>query len=614
MTQPTPNARPTQGHDNLQPATASGSRAAWWTSLLIALATAVVLVAIGCAWRGAEVDAEVDRYGTVAEQLWQGHIVPDRFHPFGYPVLIAAVLPLVGDGLRAGCVVSALAAGLLVFAIARLAERLRAGAGVPAACLAAANGCIWMFGTMACSDMTSTAFGIAAIACALGQRRGSAWLAGIMVGLAFACRFPAAWLAPVPCLLLWHRGGWRSALVFVVAAAIGFLPHAVPAMHATGAPLRNDNWHSTYLKVVCHYDVARLQQEYAAGNVTTLSTFLAEHGGEVLALGASDLRRAVTSIVPAMLAGASPAPAALQVWPLLLAVAGLVGAARARGLGLLLLGSAAVLVIASCVTFAPWPRLLLPSVALLLPGVAAVLATAGGHWRGRLALAATLAALAGTGVATYSHFLERQPLAEVARLRQLSRLVGRPMCLLSTMASADRYAAGRTVGYMAPPQVDADAAWRTLRDLMVKAGADVFATGRVTNEPGFALLSNSPIPDDFRLLYRDADTFAVERPAEVTPWIAGFTVAPPTARAGDRVALTLRLAADAPADAVVAGVALQTPGGDTSLLDLPVTGDGTYRAEFTLPAGGGEWRLTPFLMHRNGQVLRGAVGTLQGLD
>ncbi|MBL9077936.1 MAG: hypothetical protein JNL08_10560 [Planctomycetes bacterium] len=263
-----------------------------WTTFGIALATSAVLVGVGCTLRGAEVDAEYDRYHVVAEQFWQGHVLFDRFHPFGYPLLVAALLPVVGDSLLAGVVVSALAAGLLVWAVGSLAERLRAGAGVPAASLAAVNGWLWVFGTMASTDAAATASMTAALAIVAhgGEWRHRRALAGgVCAGFAVACRFASAAVVPVGAVWAWWRGGLRGAALFALGALVGYLPHAVVATWTTGAPLGNDNWHLLYLKAVCGYEIECLQRTYEAGTLPSLTAFLGQHGGELLRLGAVDL-------------------------------------------------------------------------------------------------------------------------------------------------------------------------------------------------------------------------------------------------------------------------------------------------------------------------------------
>ncbi len=66
-------------------------------AIVFALLSCLAVVALRCV----EVEAEFDAYHVAAEHLLQGDIVFDRFHPLGYPLLVAPVLWLVGNGLIA---------------------------------------------------------------------------------------------------------------------------------------------------------------------------------------------------------------------------------------------------------------------------------------------------------------------------------------------------------------------------------------------------------------------------------------------------------------------------------------------------------------------------------
>ncbi|MBX3463438.1 MAG: hypothetical protein KF830_09715 [Planctomycetes bacterium] len=578
--------------------------------MAIAIGTALSLLLVAWTCRGAEVDAENDRYHEVAEQLWQGRILFDRFHPLHYPLLVAAPLPLVGDALLAGCLVSALAAGLLVAASGSLAERLRPGAGTAAALLVAGNGVVWIHGTTAASDLLATTLVVTAAAWLASPRacsRGRAMALGALLGFAVGTRFAVLVTLPVFAGWLWRRGGFRPMWLAAVGALVGYAPNGALLFAATGSPWRHDNWQLVYLKVVCGYDFDCLQHALATATLPTAGAFFAAAWPDVLALGARDLGSALTAMLPSMLGGADGRVGYLVLWPLLLAGAGLLAVGASRRTGAVLLVLAAVQVAATCAAYAPKPRFLLPALPLGLVGLGVLCAMPVRPARRWLAVGLALGVAVPHGVASYRAFLGRQPVAEVGLARRLHGLVPRPMVLLTTLPSAYRYVTAQVAGLGLVPPADPGAAWAALRGRMEATGAEVFLTGRSSHAAWFAQLVAAPVPDDFTVLHRDAETLAVERVQPPSTWIASFTVEPQTMQVGRPAAWTLRLSTAADRSHIVgAGVVVVDAAGAQNLVELQAAADGAFVRTFPVTGPPGTWRLLPFVLLGDARALRGA--------
>lgn len=581
--------------------------------------TVVAAVAVVCL-RTVEVEAEYDRYHQIAEHLLQGRMAWDRFHPFGYPMLVAGVLWLVGNSLVAGGLVSAAAAGVVIWATSRIADRLRPGAGLAAALLVASNGVVWVYATMASSDMTAVAAMFAAVAVLVSApsmpSAKRALVIGLLLGFAASVRITS--LIGLVIVGLWlldagpdtTRGCHRRRLAVVFASAtgivIGYLPQAIPATLLVGSPLHNDNWHNVYLKVVCNFDYECLQRTYDTGTLPTAVEFVRAHAGDILRLGLTDTWLACSQVLPSMAFGSTLPVSGLWLWPLLLALVGLVLCSTAPKIGWALLAITGALVLMTCFAFRPHTRVLLGALPVVSAGIAVLCQALPRPWLRRGALVGCIALSVGFGVRSYAGFLADQPVAEVQLVQRLPAIVQRPMGLLTTLPVADRYVAARVLGYMAPGFATPQATWDAVRERMDAAGADVFLTGRVSNAQVFSHVTSAPVPPDFTLLYRDADAIALERRPAVSAWIDSFAVEPRSPRVGETVVCRLQLsAATVTAEVAGTGVAVRDANGDQSLFDLPPAAAGIFQRAFVVPSVLGDWLLTPFVLRGNGQVLHG---------
>jgi len=581
-----------------------------WTRWL-PLATGVALAIAAVMLRRVEVDAEFDYYHERAEQLLAGNVVFDKWHPFGYVLLITAVHAFVADSLIAGCLVSAAAAALLVWATGEIAGALRAGAAPVARLFAATNAVVWMNGTMAASDMTAAACTTTALAMLLRAGTTPAALRplgiGVWLGLAVATRFPAGVQAAVTAVwVLAVSPRMRTGIVLTAGLAIGFLPQIVLGTIAAGSPLHNDAWHNVVLKVVCkgdHDHLGRLEQE----GMPTPVEIWRDHGGEALALGAEDSAVAFVHVLPAAMLGTREPIAWLGVCLLLAALAGLVWPGGRRGAGLTLIAIAALVTFVSSVTFWPNARILLPVLPLLLAGLSVALRSLD-RWRvAGVAAAVVCAASIALGVPDYRRFVAAQPIREAETLRNLPHLVDGPFVTLSMLFNARRYVPGVVFRYAARPSASPEQTWQGIRESMDSCGARVFVAGHISNPDLHAHVANASLPADFRRLVADADVAVVESTTPTTTWFASFAVTPGEASAGAPLRATLTLSAAA--DAAVIGKAyavMRDPTGRQTLLDLAPTGERTYQLAFPAPGEAGEWQIAPFVLCNDRRVHRGA--------
>ncbi|MEO6594657.1 MAG: hypothetical protein ABIP94_07875 [Planctomycetota bacterium] len=578
-----------------------------WLPLLTAVALALVAVFL----RTCEVEAEGDLYHERAERLLEGVVLYDRFHPFGYVFLVAGLHVFVSSSLVAGALVSAMAAGLLVWSTGAVADRLRPGAGGPARLFTASNAVVWVLGTMACTDMTAAALTMASLAllCNAGGRVhfGRALAIGSAIGFAVGCRFGSlgiALLIGLGTLLQGRRMG--TALGLGTGVVIGLAPQAWLATLIGKGPLENDNWHNMVLKIVCDDDLGCLQRLISSGTMPTLGSFLRDHTGDLLWRAAQDSLTAVTQVLPNLLMGSMQWIDGLQVWPLALALGGLWFATsrwRLAG-GLTVLAAAATLSV--CMTIAPRSRQVFSAAPFLMVGLAAGLTAL--HQRGglfRLLMPALWLATVAIGGLQFRHYLAEQPERAVEVMRQLPQLVPRPIGLLTTNAATHRYTTNKTWAYLGRQFPSNEAAWHNLRQVMTGSGTDVFLVDRMSNKLAYTYFSSDEVPADFRRLLLDDDVVLLELRLPPTTWIDALKLSPDPAVAGQPLVLDLALSTTADLTAVMAvGAMVSDPAGNRQLLDFERLDPLRFRRQVAMPATPGTWAIEPFVLQINGTVQR----------
>lgn len=584
---------------------------------------AALLILAGALLHPCEVPSgEYDRYPDLAEKLMAGGVSFDRFHPFAYPLLIVPVAWLTGDAFAAGRIVSALAAGLLLWSTIGLGRALLpAGIGrIALAALLLLNGHFLVHGVLAASDMTATAFTATALLHLVRHRAvpapRRALLAGLFAGLAVATRFSCSFLVPV--LLLGVPGPrgrrLRPLLWCALGLAVGYLPQGILGTVATGSPFRNDNWQNTVLKVVCDYDYARYQEMYESGTIPAPAVFLREHGGEILRQGVHDLGETTTTHLADLVFGGTPG-AAVGIATVLLLLLGLGLLARTRRAVLLLLAYAVLHVVSVCFTFSPSPRVLLPVLPVLLLGAAALIAALRPQ---PLAAALALGAVAWTGwnaTAVVGAFLRDHPSREIQLARELPGRLQRPVIMVATYGLMNRYVPFVTWGiafFGRSAEPTREQILERVLQRMRQLGADVFLTGRVTNHHAFHALRTGDLPDGLRRIHVDDEVVALALAADVSDWFTGVEVEPRTARPGQAIVVRVTLSAAAtPANVAGVGVVLRGPDDTQVTLDLQQQPDGRWQRQVVAPAVPGAWVLVPVILRRDLSVLRAPPVTVQ---
>ncbi len=578
--------------------------------------TALGLAAVVVLLRVVEVDAEADAYHEQAELLLRGEVRVDPFHPHGYSLLVAAVLWVVGDSLVAGGLVSAVAAGVLVWTTGRIAGSLHARAWFWGQLFAAANAHVWVLGSMASSDMTGAALLAVATLLVCEARSGHGGAArplgfGLACGFAVATRFAA--LTPVlamTAIYLWRVRRARVVVPLLFGLAIGYAPEGLVRVDAEGSLLPSTNWQNLYFKVVCEYDLERLLEDQASGALPTSSEFVAEYGGEVLRQAVRDAVPSAVDTVPSLLLGSLRAPPMGQVWPFLLALGGLLVARGGRRVGGWLVLLALVHFGTVCL-FWPRVRVFFPMLPLLLPGVAAALAVVPAASVRRVLGGLAVATSLWLGVPTFRHYLAQQPVAEVALAARLPELVQRPVAVLSPFPMLRRYVDGKAWGYAAPMAADPEAAWRAVHERMLRVGADLFLCGPASSVGVFDQLRAAAPPADLRVLVDDGEVLLVERVPAKSAWIASCTTTPASPRAGEPFVLRLELAPAADVKEIYgAGCVVVDAGGAQQLVFFERGDDGAFRGTCTA-AEAGVWTCTPWLSLAGDRVERDAPFVLE---
>ncbi|MCA8974966.1 MAG: hypothetical protein KDC98_09605 [Planctomycetes bacterium] len=595
---------------NARPATPATD---WRRRCGAALPWIVLVAALGLlfAQRTIENLGEYDRYPDMAEAICRGELPFDRFHPMVYPLAAAAVMTVTGiDAFSACLLLSAIMAVVMVRAGATVAERLRPGARRLATWVLATNAVVWSMAMTASADITGAALLMAGIALAshLGASR-SRWRAlaiGALLGGACAVHsslLPIVVAAAAVTGLSSRDLRWSG--VLITGLVIGYLPHLVTATLA-GYPPLGDSWHSMYLKVRCDYDTTRLQDAYDDGSLPSLWQFLADDWRLIFGRAAADGLFAVSRSLPFMLLAPLPALLPVAIPLAAVALAALPLLSRRRIAGMLVAALALAQTAFISLTFNPLPRLLLPSLAVLLIGLG--IAAAALRQRGRRAgivAAALVTAIAACGGFRVRQFLASEPSAEVAVARALPPLTSQPIVALATYQLLNRHVDYPALAFRRAQVKNGEQAWQAVKKQMSRHGASVILIGRVTAAELFAAIVDAPVPGDFRVLHRDADTFAAERTVPKSNWVTAVEAGPEPIRSGQPCQLTARLTDEAEADSIAqVGIAAVGPDGGRHLLPLEPLGDGAYRCEHAF-ATAGRWRLQAIVLRSTGQVLRG---------
>ncbi|MBV8201609.1 MAG: glycosyltransferase family 39 protein [Acidobacteria bacterium] len=368
-----------------------------------ALLLALVVYGSRVHWVEEAGTAERDGYVGQAQLLLAGSLPRDPYRPLLYPLLTAALTPVVGDAFAAARLLSNLAAaGLawLAYAYGRRVAGIAAGGWAMA--LAAVNPNLWIIGQHVATDMLFAALAAAALLAGLHYLRepgpGPAVAAGLALGLAAFTRANALFLVPALLAAWWlapargrapgaerlpapRRAGHLG--LAAGAAALVLLPHWALRYGQFGSPFYDENWKNLAWKLYGYPDWSYLDRV----PFRSLAAVVSHDPAAVLRGGAAELWRFA----------AGGAAQLLGTWAhVLLVVAGALWAVAHRGTRLAagwLLFALGTFLAATAFAFFTWGRLLL----LLLPGAYALAFApfAGARLGGRLGHAPPGAAASG---------------------------------------------------------------------------------------------------------------------------------------------------------------------------------------------------------------------------
>jgi len=198
-------------------------------------------------------------YLWMAQRFAAGDAAAALSEPFSplWPLLLALPIAAGAEPFLAGQVLGCIAGGLALLPIAAIGERLRRGAGLPAAALCAVSS---VFARTAPEVLTEPLFVLVvgiAVACGLAGRW---WWLGVGTGLAFWVR-PEGVLCALPFVLLWPSRAWRALVGTAAAVALlgawrwlcghGFDPVPKLQFHALRTDLGDErgDWLSNLLAV-----------------------------------------------------------------------------------------------------------------------------------------------------------------------------------------------------------------------------------------------------------------------------------------------------------------------------------------------------------------------------
>ena len=428
----------------------------------LAVTTFLALAVLGAWLHPFEIpNFENDRYHLMAEQLLRGEWPRDVYRPMLYVLLTAGIGACVGDCFVAGKLVSALGAGLLVFATHQLARRaFGRRTACAAALLAAASPVVIRYGVVASTDALSVALSTLCLSAAVrsAQRGGArpAIAAGAFFAMAYWCRYQSITLLPVAALATWlgsARGErLRRLFVFGIAIAVCLLPHMALSWAQFGKPLHDENWRNVALR---HF-APKLDFGYLDNNPFDGMLSVLRHDPSTIVRHAADELRGMSDWGLRSLVAGDSGGATLGTSLLVLAALGAAAALAQRRRATMLVLLATVMHLALvALTFFGWERMLFPALPAILALLANALAVgiprmlgAARNRRARSLVASTLPAAAGAAllwaaIPSTTSFAASHPGRAIEIARQIATDAGPDVGIVSNYGFLSRHCAGR---------------------------------------------------------------------------------------------------------------------------------------------------------------------------
>jgi hypothetical protein len=534
------------------------TRAAWllYPAVLAGLyAVAILIASIALhpilAWT-----AELDNYVGQARRLGDGILPNDGFHPLGYPVLIWLVAPLVGDWFLAARVVSAISAGVLVWATHRLVrDTFGTFAAWATMALVAVHPTVVDAGIQMNSDMLAAA--ASTLTLVLAQRaigEPSLWRVvwlGLAFGFSYWARYPAMALlvAIVPVLWMSETRGFREramrCAVFAGSAIVGLTPHFGLTFAQFGELLHDESWRNL---AMAHFGRIDGGLDFDVLHTTPFDSWMSVilyQPATLLAQGAAAIAKCFVHDLPMILTGDATWPAGWVEWTVYAAVPiGWVAALRLRRPILVLGGLFALLYLSvTAVVLGIWDRLVLLCLPALLGAASSLL-----WWTGvvlrraprvalavRLAGALALIAYVAAGVPQRMRDLRRaepheelQAISDIALEHGPGVVIGTIMCQLAEHVPFVPRWLPRDYGtvddrceFHAPDYVVECVEMAATSDLdYIVIGAVTFGGDQNDGHARIEALRNAPLPPDFERVREDEEVvvWRVRKPFTSKDW------------------------------------------------------------------------------------------------
>lgn len=422
----------------------------------------IVVFLIFLAWFGAEFhfvemcySTEYDRYVEKADQLRQGILPKDPYHPLLYPILSAAAGSLLGDTFVGARTLSTLAAaGLLGLTYLVGRNCFTRKTAILTTIGLALNGLVIMCGVETATDML---FALLSMACLLLSLRllkrpdiTTVVALGACLALAYFTRYTAIAFVPCLALALWWSPYTSTlkrslgALVLAITLVICLLPHLFLNSHIFGSPFFNRHADNLARKVM-HWSQGAIQ---TGPEEMSVSSIVMGAPVEVVLSAAETAKNwIVDGLIGTVGGNRSFLPSAAFMVALLAGT--LLSLQRTERRTRLLLIYVAVYFLGICIFMEPLPRLLipiLPVLMLLAVGFTTEDALAGKWSCARFSIplwapvmAVFFALMAAGASQRLSDMVQRHPYRELAAVRNLENAFGSHNVVAGTFPFLQRY-------------------------------------------------------------------------------------------------------------------------------------------------------------------------------
>lgn len=560
---------------------------------------------------------EADNYAGIGRGLLRGIFYHDVFHPLLYPALTGLAGTAIGDYFIGGKLVSAGAAGWLVWLVQRIGARcISPACGYAAMLVIAVHSYIVENAFLATDNMLSTALCAAVLLVGLEEYRDHSrrrlLLLGFLFAMAYWCRYSAAALAVPVGLVLLLPGrathGRRLVRLATVAAAllVSLVPHFVLSYLQFGRILYDENWRNLAMRHFSTVDFNFLNRmPFGSWRDVVL-----HDPATLIANGAANVAQMFGRELPGHITGWGSWGLGWVDWLFYGSAAGALGATLARRQPLLAITySFSIAYLAALViTFYDWPRQVMLALPPLIVGACAIVTLPRVLLARWVRLARSGQVLLAGAMAGYVGWHAPEPLKWMADHQltaerdAIDQIVGRHgsevqiyvpyLAWALTLHSDFR----PQQGFFPSRPFDLHAYLAALQLSAARDTARFFVfSPLVMDRPDFELLAAGPIPAPLRVVTRTADLLVLEAAAAEPADRPHVRVEPNPFRGG---ALLISAYVRKPAPGL-RGLALEVsePNGTRHWFPVPGGDDGvalTTHDARTLARG--SWQIVPYAL------------------